>query len=254
MTKYIGNKSAYLTRLKQRIQLVKDHIKTIKSDLNTKKIIYPEYQEAFDYVDNSFPEAKVKNVIVYRVSRELLNKLGYDGVGGFYNSVTKNIAVGDKLDISQSKFRATLEIDEIIVHELLHYCSGIDFNFQSVILEEEFAYGNSIQYFKNKGFDNDKIIKDYFMPFLVSITDVEKISKSIIYTKCPSSKDFGTSNKKIQELVKQYELEIDDAIIEECFIKGYKIIKVYDDKNKEQNNIVEDEKQYNFVDLIDLGD
>ena len=55
MTKYIGNKSAYLTRLKQRIQLVKDHIKTIKSDLNTKKIIYPEYQEAFDYVKDKRP-------------------------------------------------------------------------------------------------------------------------------------------------------------------------------------------------------
>ena len=111
---------------KEQYELTQKNITKIKR-IALKLIKYPEYHEAFDYIDNLFPRVKVKNISIYKVSARDLAKMGYGGAEGFYDTISKIIVIcGSRKLVTNidKKYRivAKIERDEVIVHELCHFC------------------------------------------------------------------------------------------------------------------------------------
>ena len=50
--------------------------------------------------------------------------------------------------------------DEVIVHELLHYCHASIGSDTDINLSEEFAYGWSLGYLRAKGYSDEEIIEN----------------------------------------------------------------------------------------------
>ncbi|KKL46025.1 hypothetical protein LCGC14_2349720, partial [marine sediment metagenome] len=157
-----------ISSTKKQMALLRKNIDKIRNNINTKKINYPEFKECFDYVDNLFPRVNVKSVTLYKPSPKLMQKLGFGHAGGFYDRVSKivvftrfmsSIGTRDRYSI-----KAKLTQDEVIVHELCHY-SYFEEGKSSVSqeLNEEFAYGWSIGYLRQKGYSDEDIVDKNFL-------------------------------------------------------------------------------------------
>lgn len=228
----------YNVKYKQVRETVKSHIEKIQKDPKTIIVKYPEYLECFNYIKNLFPNFDIDNVVIYIVNRRILEKMGYKGVGGFFEKILKTIVIPDNLDFSEDKnyiVKGKITIDEVIVHELLHYVSdNQNKKITSVELEEEFAYGNSIGYLRKKGYSDIEIVKNNFLPFLVGTIDNKKVIKEILIKKDINIDIFKVLPKKSQDnTIKKYKKEINEEIIKKAIQKGMEIIELYSDNKKE---------------------
>ena len=110
------------------IKSTNENIEKIKKHWSTIPINYPEYKEAFDYVDELFPHCNVKEVLIYKANRIFLAKLGFAGVGGFCHKTSKAVVLASHSSLvkrrSYDKYQvsAVIKPDEVITHELIHYC------------------------------------------------------------------------------------------------------------------------------------
>jgi len=220
---------------------LKNNIEKIKNHSDTRIIKYPNHKESFDYVDGLFCNSGVKEVTIYQCNRPFLEKLGYKGVGGFFEKIMKTIVIPDLPFETISKKNdivAKITIDEVLVHELLHYVS--DSHKKQTIsmeLEEEFAYGNSVGYLKSKGYTNEEIVKNNFMPFLYSVTYSRyggEVLKEVLqengYDVSQFKKELPIKQKKIIEKNKK---AIHQRTIDKAFKKGMEIIDIYSGKKEE---------------------
>jgi hypothetical protein len=244
----------YNARAKQykiNCETIKENIDKIKNHDDTVIIKYPQHKEAFDYVDNLYPKEDVKSVVVYHCNQKFLSRLGYKGVGGFFEKVMKTVVLSS-LDHGSSKkysITAKIEIDEVLVHELLHYvcdCEGV--RKSSVEVEEEFAYGNSIGYLRSKGMSDEDIVNNNFLPFFVSIADNKKVIKKILLQNEYDLKEFSTySIKRQNKILGRFKKTIFEEIKQTSFDKAMELIAIYSDSDDE---VVCEEKSHKFLDLF----
>jgi len=223
----------FAENLKKSVRLTVELATTIKNNLSTKKILYENYEEAFDYVGKIFPGIDVKKIDVRQCSPLLLKKLGYDGVGGFFEKTTKTVVISaHKLVTSTSRFAvsAKLKRDEVIVHELLHYChDSIGSNIGSN-LREEFAYGWSMPYLRKKGYSDEEIIRDNYMPYLYKVCNDEGFLNVL------KSEGVGVdvfrkySNVAKNKFTNRVSNKIHKEILRLATDKGREIINIYEKK------------------------
>tara|TARA_Y100000034_G_C6885007_1_gene406207 strand:- start:25 stop:837 length:813 start_codon:yes stop_codon:yes gene_type:complete len=221
--------------IRTKVNLEKEHIAKIKADSDTVKIVYPEFKDSFEYVDRIFPNSKVKEATIYRARKRLLDECGYEGVGGFYHRMFKIIVIPEKSNWSSAKgvVRAKVTDDEVIVHELLHYCSHEMGQAKgSVDVEEEFAYGWSSSYLSSKGYRDEDIVKNNFLPYLYTVFHNARnpfISAAL--------KEMGRSriprNQSGQEKLGK---KVHSLILEASMERGLKIIELYRRKMDERMN------------------
>lgn len=245
------NIKKYKNFKKESQNLIDEITEKVKKDSKTNVIKYPEYKEAYEYVDNLFPDANVKKVIVYEADKSYFKKANFIWASGLYIRTNRSILICKDRPLGPSKddnlwksVIASLTLDEILVHELLHYCSHYYGKVRNRIMEEEFAYGYSYNYLKNKGYTDDEIIQANFLPFLITIIDQNKIIKKYFINNnivCKNEKDRQNKIEKNQEeifnLVKKSAIEI-----------GYDIITIYKSKNKE-NKIKINDNKYDYLDI-----
>lgn len=207
-----------------------------------KKVVikYPEYKEAFEYVDSKFPGLNVFNVTITKIPRKILEEAGYGGVGGLYIFHKKQVIVTDEPTggFSKNSVTASLTIDEIIVHELLHYVSHKFGNSNSVIMEEEFAYGNSVPYLISKGYTDEEIVESNMLPFLYIAVDSNKILKEILQKKGITKAQYnalireykqGKNKAKISKLIAEISKQQHDEILEKAKEAGHLLVQKYRD-------------------------
>lgn len=218
----------------QQASLSVEHIDKIKAHPMTEVIRYPSFQEAFDYVDKLFPDAKAKEAVIYKVEKKFLDKCGYKGVGGFYNRISKVVVIPDAMDFKGKgklwdSVTAKITEDEVIVHELLHYASDTQIKgSKSVQIEEEFAYGNSVGYLRMKGHSNDEIIMGNFLPYLVNVVDKRKITREVLSANGVDLEALRrASPDKQKTTIKKYEKAIFSRSVEEARKMGQEIIELY---------------------------
>jgi len=241
---YIEARRQHREKEKKLIETTNENIEKIKKHWSTLPLNYPKYQEAFDYVDELFPHCNVKNVIVYKANKDFLAKLGYAGVGGFCHRSSKSVVLSShssvkKRNYSKYQIFAAIKPDEVIVHELIHYCYFFENNTgQSVHLNEEFAYGYSVYYLRDKGFSDEEIIKNNFLPYLYK-TEEDKINLTIILNmENMSEKRWNSlSSPMKQSIYKKYRPVIYDKAIENSYKRGHKIIEIYSRKIDEKRGI-----------------
>lgn len=233
-----------------------DKLRTHKS---TKVIKYPDFKEPFDYVHECFPGLDVKSITILEVERELLEKLGYKGVGGLYSSLWKTIVMTDTQDVPKPKrkmaVQAKITKDEVVTHELLHYCSDLQGKTNtSADIEEEFAYGWCYGYLKRKGYTDDEIIGNNYLPYLVSTTDQQKVLCDVFKSKNISLQDFmtmpSTEKKKLLSKIRQ---PMHDRMLELARERGWQIIRIYAKKLRlEPDAKQEAQTEANRFDLMDV--
>jgi hypothetical protein len=241
---------------KQLDEMVKN-IKKLKNSVSTVQVKYPQYKESYDYVDNIFPDVGVKNIVLYKTSAKTMERLGFGHAGGFYDRMSKIIVFSTakpKRTRQKNSVTAKLNQDEVIVHELCHLCyfsqgkSSV-----SVGINEEFAYGWSIGYLRSKGYSDDDIIKDNFMPFLYQQVR-EKVFWSILSREGITKREYSLSSKyQKQKVLRKYEKSLHKETLELATEKGHQIIKIYTDKLNSENNIgINKTEKSNGFSLLDL--
>lgn len=220
-----------------------------------RKIEYPQYEEAFDYVDKLFPEVSVKKVILYKLTNKQFEKLGFGFAGGLYDKIGRTILIGGGSCKKTSKWSAKISVDEIIVHELLHYASIImGVMMSSVEAAEDFAYGWSLGYLRYKGHSDDNIIKNNYLPYLVDFFS-EKAFEEVIYLNNLSVEDYNNfSRYKKQSFYKRNYRKLEKIVEEKAWEKGRNIISVYDKKikEKEMSHVSADDISLNRFDCLDI--
>jgi len=210
----------YADRYAEKSAIIVSHIDKIKSDPKTVEINYPEYKDSFDYVDKKFPDNGVKDVTIFLCGKRFLKKLGYAGLGGFFEKILKTIIICNDGSI-----------DETIVHEMLHYVSDLSLaTSYSVELEEEFAYINSIDYLRSKGRSDEYIINTVFLPYLIGKVDKNKIIEQVM--KPEDVKIFSRRNLDVRKrILTRYKKKIETAVKEHAAILGENMIKLNNRKN-----------------------
>jgi len=220
----------------------------IKSAPGTYTVEYPQYQKAFDYVDSLFPSMGIKRITVYLCPKKTLEEAGYSKAGGVYCTYSRIIIVADDLSDENisgiwSGVRACTTPDETLVHELLHYASDMRVKGRHIdeAYEEEFAYGYSIPYFLSKGWTEETIIDNYFLPYLINKLDSESIKKKILFKNGHNLIAFyKLSNKEQNKVLKSVEKDLYDETIFRAREEGKRIFKSYKDKRPEKEPLDDD--------------
>ena len=244
-------------KIKKQFECTKAKIQKIREHDSTREIEYPQYKESYDYVDNLFPNLNIKKIKIFKASPKLLNKLGFGGAGGLYTLIYKTVIITRSVpNKNRYKYQVKAKIskDEVIVHELLHYCYFEEGQMsRSTEMKEEFAYGWSIGYLRSKGYSDEKIIKNNFLPFLyMGVRD--KIFESILAANKITAVQYNYfSRKKKERTLRRYIRRVHTKSLATAMEKGYKLIGVYNQKLEETNPFQgKRDKKINQWDLIDL--
>lgn len=198
----------------------------------TRAIAYPEYKEAFDYVDKLYPQAGVKQATVLYTSKAVLNEVGYRGVGGFYDIQSRIIVISNY--VSPSNFfddgiKSEFTIDEVLCHELIHYAANFNRPSSSRCVEEEIAYGKTVNYLRSRGRTDDFIIRKNMMPYLVSIVDKHKLLSEVLVKAYPNQlPDIAAASEATKRaLIGGLSKKLEEAILNEAYSIGQRMIELY---------------------------
>ncbi len=196
----------------------------------------------FDYVDSLFPHVKVKEVSLYKAESYVMKKCGYGGVGGFFDRINKVVIINDNLEFDPPKknrfsVHAILSIDEVIVHELIHYCSDHKSIMAGKNIEEEIAYGNSVAYLRKNGRTDEFIINNHMMPYLMTAIDRNKVFAKVLMAEGYDIDEYRVSSQKKQSsIVKKLEDKIFAENKKEARSLGQRIIDIYTKKEATEVN------------------
>jgi hypothetical protein len=237
---------------KKEFEKIKKNIERVRNSPSSIKILYPKYKEAFEYVDNLFPYCNVKDVTVYKVRASLLEKLGFGGAGGFYDRLYKTVVFASGKSSKSTKYStcAKIDNDDVIVHELLHYCYFDEGkSCSSVALQEEFAYGNSIGYLRKKGYSDEEIVENNFLPFLVGNVR-NKVAKSVLSENGVNVSEYNSySISKKQKIMKRLGKKIHERSVEIAKENGLALIAIYSKDKKKDKKIRGEDSRFTFIDL-----
>ena len=124
----------------------------------------------------------------------------------------------------------------MIAHELCHYAfveDGRNYAAKRKELWEEFAYGWTLGYLRNKGYSDEDIIKNNYLPFLVEIMS-EKTFSQILAQNDITRKQYNAYSKyKKEKFWRKYSLKYHERRKELAFERGWEIVNLYDKKMKE---------------------
>jgi len=257
MSKYTKMKQEKREKEKKELESFNDKIYRIKNYAVKTKIEYPEYKEAYDYVDKLFPQINIKNVVIYRVNGEYLAKLGFGSAGGFYVKSSKMIVLSSLAGSFRKKIRynprdicAKITKDEVIVHELIHYC----FNQKDICKDsdqhEEFAYGWSIGYLREKGYSDEEIIKNNFLPYLYNSVG-NKIFSNILANHNIKLNEYNQySAQKKNRVKREFGKEFHEKALKKSYEIGHQLIDIYSRKmSGEQKEVEKKKSRFDFLDL-----
>lgn len=241
---------------KKQIELTTEKSAKIKNNLSTKKILYEDYPESFDYVGRIFPDIDVRSIDVRQATPLLLKKLGYDGIGGFFERVSKTVVVAAhqlvSVDTKRFSVKARLNRDEVIVHELLHYCHNtLGFN-SSVNLKEEFAYGWSYGYLRGKGYTDEEVIRDNYLPYLYQVCYKDGFFNIIKNSNLTLEKLRNVSRTVRERLLAPWQSSIHKEVIRLATKKGEEIIRIYAEKIDEGQTYRGNNIKTTVFDSLDL--
>jgi hypothetical protein len=228
---FLRKRTDYRRGAKERIELSQDRLNRIKNHPVTKRIMYPEYQEAFDYVDSIYSFANVRQAIIYKTSKFLLNEVGYKGIGGFYDTIGRVIVVTDQIEFDDSPnpylVKAEFTMDEVLCHELIHYASNFKMPLSSRHLEEQIAYGRSVGYLKAKGRSEEFIINKNMMPYLIGAVDRPPILTKVLLKHYDEQLLSTCSEATLELLLEKHQPEVFQLVKKEAANIGARIIREY---------------------------
>ena len=214
--------------VKKRIELNKNNIRAIKEHKQTRRLLYDEYPLAFDYVANLYPAIDIRAAMVFYSPSAIVSYFGFPGVGGFYDVGSQIVVITDCLDDYEAKYKAEFTVDEVLCHELIHYCANFKKPLSSRELEEEIAYGHSIKYLQLiKKHSDEFIIRKNLFPYLISVVNRSKVYQKVLPTLYSQQALAKASEESIKILATQHKAEIQKGIENEAYDLGLNMIRIY---------------------------
>lgn len=218
----------------------------------TQKTSILNYPEILSFIRNSFPDVDISSVPVYISDGLVMAKHGLSGMNGCYIAFLKTIfirkdpnvcdnAKGKFAKILAEKIKCPLEIDDIVVHELLHAVSNHmeRVNFQYVNSEEDFVFGNSVEYYRSKKMSDNDIINKVLIAFCVNNTLGNKKAMSKIFAELKQQKSLSKvpweaaySDSEYLSFMNKHADVISDILIEFSKEEGLKMLQSYDNARK----------------------
>jgi hypothetical protein len=228
-------------------ELSAERMKKIQGHPKTESITYSEgsrYKASYDYVDELFPNVGIKNVTVYRAAKSCLDRLGLKKIGGCYDKISRIVVISKELEFSSagkdetwSTITAKITDDEVIVHELLHYVSMHDNRGGGMQMEEEFAYGNSLEYLRSKGHSDDRIIVYNFLPYFMTVSYSKEIVRKVLVDNGYNVEDVMVKTDQARKKIfKKLDKEFFKATKKVAIASARQLIRIY---SKDENEKVD---------------
>ena len=229
---FIRDQESLRSTIRKQHKLSHERLEKIRRSSFTRRINYPEHKEAFDYVHDLYPFVNIKQANVYHTSKAVLFDVGYVGMGGFYDISHRVVVITDQYPsahIGENEIVAEFSTDEVLCHELIHYCANFKNAASSREVEEEIAYGKSVNYLRMKGRSDDFIIRKNMMPYLISVIDKKAVVHRVL-TKRYNPQTLHTMSKEgISALLEQERSFFEREMIADAYKLGEKMIALYGD-------------------------
>jgi hypothetical protein len=244
----ISQRRSYARKL---YEINAEQLRQVKDSPTTIRVTYASMKEPFDYVNGIYPDANVKQALVYHANPYILQQSGYAGVGGFYDIRSRLVFITDFIDVdfNEENVQAEFTLDEVLCHELIHYASNYRVRCSNRAVEEEIAYGKSIRYLRKKGRTDDFIIKKNMLPYLLSVVNREEVYREVLLSRY-SEKILGEiSEEALKILIKNESKAINHLIHKRAYEMGQRFIQLYGD-NKEPEIIKSGHRELNVEDEL----
>lgn len=162
-----------------------------------------DFPDVEKYLSVKFPNIELSHVNLYLTSQGAMNLIGFKYMGGCYIDALKTIFVLDNeslnsVDKVHGRFnkglmrasKATLRIEDILVHEMLHAVSSSMQRATKAYTnaEEEFVYTHCVDFYRSQGMDDDQIVKSQFLPFCLNDILGDKKELSEVFAKLKKAK------------------------------------------------------------------
>ncbi len=156
--------------------------KVLKQQHTRKKLI-KDFPAIHKYLTTRFTDVDLSKVPIYLVSNQAMNNAGYQECNGCYYPAFDLILVKKTPSICEGRsprgkyakslrkaVQCALSVDDIVVHECLHAISKKTNRAARFFTkaEEEFVFTNSIDFYKQKGMSEDRIINECFISFCIN--------------------------------------------------------------------------------------
>jgi len=223
----------------------------------------PSFNPGFDYVVNKFPDADLSSISAFLVPSEHMNILEVRHCAGCYIPKLKLILIkagntwggsSSEIDRLFDLFSINVAMDDVFVHELIHAVSH-EYDRQTrknKVLEEEFAYSNTLDWFYDKGLNDEQIISKNFLPFLISDV-LEKDNKEIEDSIFSSKAIYASylTGKERRASLEMFANEYVTEVVNRAIDKGKSLIKMYKKygRNQYYNTTLIDDDESRFSNL-----
>lgn len=171
--KYGDIRRLEMERLKEKTDKIIRHSDTVQKQIS-------DFPVVDKYLKIKFPDVDISDVLLYVTSPTVMSKYGWFDIGGCYVDAFKMMFIkndfltvpkvsGRFKKLMQASTAMKLDVEDVLVHEGIHAISSKMGRSLAKYthMEEEFVYTNCIDFYRQKGMDNEQIINNNFLPFCI---------------------------------------------------------------------------------------
>jgi uncharacterized protein Yka (UPF0111/DUF47 family) len=185
-------------------------------------------------------------------------------IGGCYIPHLRTILIRDnpnilsskeqtnKFDQLISKYRASVDVDDVLVHELLHAVSAkmgrASRRFEH--MEEEFVYTNCIDFYKQKGMTEDDIVNKNFLPFCMQdVFSVSREFKKVLSCIGDTSKFYNGTTNEVESFLSDNAEQLVKEIVKRAKELGQQMINLYNGNRNKVEMVDNTELRFSNLDF-----
>lgn len=206
----------------------------------TKKKTVVDFPPVANYLSKCFPDVDISNMCVYITDPSFMSQHGFADIGGCYIPSMKLIMVKNKIslsgdnktnnrfdDVLKDRTQCNVDVEDIVVHELLHAISDISGRSSRKFghNEEEFVYTNCIDFYKQKGMSEQDIVNRNFLPFFIQ--DIMRDRQYLLSMVRNFSPNCGSTYVDIAREMRVHPNKSVDAILSKANEMGQHMIDLY---------------------------
>lgn len=229
-------REVYLEKLSKKVQ------KVINSK-TTKEINLNAYTDVKNYINERFSNVDFSGLHIYIAHPDAFSRAGFKYALGLYVHHLDIILIQLMSEHKKLNYKNVFEksiaeqldqdltTPDVLVHEMMHAVSGRTGRSTRIYAhaEEEFAYTNTVPFYKNKGMSDEEIIK-YYLTFCTNdiIGNHDELRDSLKGNDVLVEEyDSAVQKQKVMEFLNKHTTTICPIIIEKAKERAHLMIELY---------------------------
>ncbi len=228
------------TKKQMRAEVEERANKVVKHATTAKKSIV-DFPLISSYIIQKFPEVDVSHIPIYVSHSSVMDRQKFKGVGGCFiphmeiilvrSSIHCHVKATNKFDrLMQEATNAKIDMEDVLVHELIHAVSHVanrdGRSFKNN--EEEFVYTNCVDFYRQKGISNERIVEDNFLPFCVENVYADTSLMRSVYYRCGIVGAEGCSVTDFNKMLSKRASHLVPQIVLLAKNMGFQMIELYE--------------------------